>query len=468
MTSRPVDILVSVDRHRPRTLGRQIEDQLRQAIRDSTLSPGSRLPSTRDLARELGVSRPIVVDAYAQLAGEGYVELRPGARPRVTGCAGPCRPPSTRRADPVPEPKYDFRPGAPDLGSFPRSAWLRSLREALTGMRDADLGYTNPHGTEVLRLALRDYLGRVRGVVADAERVVITSGYCQGRSMVCRALVALGAKRIAIEDPCHDEVRQSVANAGVTLVPVPVDAEGIRVDAVEQSKADAVIITPAHQYPTGAVLSGGRRGALLEWLRRRGAFAIEDDYDAEYRYDRAPVGALQAMDPERIVYAGTTSKTLAPAMRLGWLVVPPRLLEEVQRQQRQVDYGVSRIEQHAFADFLTRGELDRHLRRMRVRYRARRDALVEALVEALPEVRVHGIRAGLHATVQLREGDRARAIRDEAARRGVALTPLSDYYGERTEDSPMLLLGYGRIPEALIRAGVRMLAGAVKAARLTP
>ena len=193
-----------------------------------------------------------------------------------------------------------------------------------------------------------------------------------------------------------------------------------------------MLLTPAHQYPTGAVMSGARRGALLEWLRRREAIAIEDDYDAEYRYDRAPVGALQGMDPERIVYAGTASKTLAPAMRLGWMVVPPRLLDAVQRQQRQVDFGVSRIEQHAFADFLSRGELDRHLRRMRARYRARRDALVEALTEALPEVRVHGIRAGLHVMIQLRDGDRGRVIQEEAARRGVALTALSDYYLDRT------------------------------------
>ena len=466
MTSRPLDLLVAVDRARPRTLGRQIEDQLRAAIRDNTLRQGTRLPSTRDLARELGVSRPIVVDAYAQLAGEGYLELRPGARPRVAGGrAAPRETPASTGPEPAAEPKYDFRPGVPDLSSFPRSAWLRSVREALSTMRDADLGYTDPHGTEVLRLALRDYLGRVRGVVTDAGRVVITSGYCQGRSLVCRALVSLGAKRVAVEDPCHDEVRSSVVGAGLTLVPLPVDADGLRIEALEEVKADAVIVTPAHQYPTGAVLSGQRRGALLEWLRRRGTFALEDDYDAEYRYDRAPVGALQALDPERIVYAGTASKTLAPALRLGWLVVPPRLTAAVQQHQRQMDFGVSRIEQHAFADFLSRGELDRHLRRMRVRYRARRDALVEALTEALPEVRVHGIRAGLHLAVQLRDGDRARTIRTEALRRGVALTAMSDYYLERAPDSAMLLLGYGRISEAGIRAGVRELAAAVRSTR---
>jgi GntR family transcriptional regulator/MocR family aminotransferase len=465
MSGRPVDILVSIDRESARTFGRQIEDQLRQAIRDDTLRPGARLPSTRDLARELGISRPIVVDAYAQLAGEGYLELRPGTRPRVTGCAGPCQPPATTRAQPVPEPRYDFRSGVPDLASFPRSAWLRSVREALATMRDADFGYTDPHGTEVLRLALRDYLGRVRGVVSDAERVVVTSGYGQGRTLVLRAMAAMGAKRVGIEDPCHEEVRTSAAGAGLELVPVPVDGEGIQVDALDRTAVDVVFVTPAHQYPTGAVLSGARRLALLDWLRRRDGIAVEDDYDAEYRYDRAPVGALQAMDPERIVYAGTASKTLAPAMRLGWLVVPPRLVQAVRRQQRQADFGVSRIEQHAFADFLMRGELDRHLRRMRTRYRARRDALVEALVEALPEVRVHGIRAGLHVTVQLLPEDRGRAIRDEAARRGVALTAMSDYYLDPAEDSAMLLLGYGRSSEALIRAGVRELAVAVRAAR---
>jgi GntR family transcriptional regulator/MocR family aminotransferase len=239
----------------------------------------------------------------------------------------------------------------------------------------------------------------------------------------------------------------------------------MRVDALEQTVVDAVLVTPAHQYPMGSVMSGARRAGLLEWLRRHEAVAIEDDYDAEFRYDRAPVGALQGMAPDRIVYAGTASKTLAPAMRLGWLVVPPRLLGPVQWQQRQADFGVSRIEQHAFADFLSRGELDRHLRRMRPRYRARRDALVEALSDALPEVRVHGIRAGLHVTIQLRDEDRGGVIREEAARRGVALTALSDYYLDRRQDSSMLLLGYARCDEGVIRDGVRELAAAVRSAR---
>ena len=410
-----------------------------------------------------------MVDAYAQLAGEGYLELRPGTRPRVTGCAGPCQPPTTRRRTRSPEPRYDFRPGVPDLSTFPRSAWLRSLREALARMRDADFGYTDPHGSEVLRLALRDYLGRVRGVVADAGRVVVTSGWCQGRTLrVPRAGVDGERGGSRSRTPATTKSGVSGARArGSSWCRCRWTARGSGWTRWSGRRWTRCCVTPAHQYPTGAVLSGARRGALLDWLRRREALAIEDDYDAEFRYDRAPVGALQGMDPERIVYAGTASKTLAPAMRLGWLVVPPRLLEAVQRQQRQADFGVSRIEQHAFADFLSRGELDRHLRRMRARYRARRDALVEALIEALPEVRVHGIRAGLHVTIQLRDGrpgagDPGRG--GAARRRADGDERLLPRAGARIRR--MLLLGYGRSSEAVIRAGVRELAAAVRATRI--
>ncbi len=469
MTSQPVDVLVSVTRGGSRTLGRQIEDQLRTAIREKTLRPGSRVPSTRDLARELGVSRPIVVDAYAQLAAEGYLVLRAGSRPRVTDCAGPCRRAEPRRAPVATQPRFDFRPGVPDLSSFPRTAWLRAMREAMAKMPDADLGYSDPHGSEVLRVALSDYLGRVRGVVSDPSRVIVTSGFHQGRILVCRALAAVGARRIAVENPCHAEPWETVARAGSELVPIPVDSEGIQVEVLERSEADAVVLTPAHQYPTGAVLSGARRAALLEWLRRRDAIALEDDYDAEYRYDRAPVGALQALDGERIVYAGTTSKTLAPALRLGWLVVPPRLCAPVAQQQLLADFGGSRIEQHTFAEFLTRGELDRHLRRMRGRYRARRDALVAAVREALPEAEVCGVAAGLHATIRLPAGDDEVAVRDEALRRGIALTAMGEYYlGSRGARPPTLILGYARSSEPTIRAGVRELAAAVRAVRKRP
>ena len=462
MTSQPLDILVSVARNGSGTLGRQIEDQLRAAIRENTLRPGTRIPLTRDLARELGVSRPIVVGAYAQLAAEGYLVLRQGARPRVSDCVGPCRAPAALTAPQSTEPRFDFRLGVPDLASFPRSMWLRSLRDALGRMPDADLGYTDPHGSEVLRAALTEYLGRVRGVVTDRTRVFVTSGYAQGRALVVRALVAAGARRIAIEEPCNREVWETMERAGLEMIRIPVDGAGMQVERLARTKADAVLVTPAHHYPTGVVLSGERRAGLLEWLRRRDAIGIEDDYDAEYRYDRAPVGALQPLDAERIVYAGTASKTLAPALRLGWLVVPPRLVDGVAEQQSLADFGGPRIEQHAFADFLSRGELDRHLRRMRGRYRARRDALVDAVHQMLPEASICGIAAGLHATIRLPAGYDDRIIRDRALRRGIALSAMSDYFLGEPFGPPTLILGYARSSEPTIRAGVKALAAVVR------
>lgn len=461
-TSQPIDLLVSVTRGGPRTFRDQIEDQLRHAIRNGALRAGARVPSTRDLARQLDVSRGVVVDAYAQLAAEGYLTLRQGARPKVSEAAMPTQITPSEVVAPAPAPRFDFRPRAPDVSRFPRTAWLRSLREALTAITDADLGYGDPRGVAALRTALAEYLGRVRGVVADPARVVVTCGYSQGQGIVCRALAGQGVRRIAFEDPSHPEQRRIAAGAGLEIVPVAVDESGLRVEELERSDVDAVVLTPAHQHPTGAVLAGNRRPALLAWLRARDAVAIEDDYDAEYRYDRAAVGALQGLDPERIVYAGSTSKSLAPALRLGWLVVPQRLLDAVADGKDLADCGTARIEQHAFASFLSRGELDRHLRRMRARYRRRRDLLVGALADELPEASVRGIAAGLHATAQLPDDYDERAIVDEARRRRIDVTTMRDFWIEPGAGPPTLLLGYGQIPEPAIRAGVRELAKAVR------
>jgi GntR family transcriptional regulator / MocR family aminotransferase len=464
-TSQPIDLLLSVTRGGSRTLGAQVEDGLRRAIRQGALKAGARVPSTRDLARQLGVSRRVVVDAYAQLAAEGYLDLRQGARPQVSRAALPTAGEATGPVTTPPPPRFDFRPRAPDVSSFPRAAWIRSLREAVTHMTDADLGYGDPRGVDALRSALADYLGRVRGVVAEPARVIVTSGYSQGQGIVCRVLVDHGIARIAFEDPSHPEQRRVAARAGLEIVPVPVDEHGIRVDELARTGVDAVVLTPAHQHPTGAVLSGERRAALLAWLRDRDALAIEDDYDAEYRYDRTAVGALQGLEPDRVVYAGSASKTLAPALRLGWLVVPPRLLDAVTDEKDLADCGTARIDQHAFARFLARGELDRHLRRMRARYRRRRDLLVQALADHLPDARVRGIAAGLHATVELTRHDDEQAILNEAHLNRLDLTAMSDFWIERRSARPTLLVGYGQIPDHAVPEAIRELARAVDATR---
>jgi GntR family transcriptional regulator/MocR family aminotransferase len=458
-----VELLLTVAKDRPGTLRAQIEDQFRIAIRDGSLLAGTPVPSTRDLAAQLGVSRRVAVDAYAQLAAEGYLAMRQGAQPRVA--AGPFRPASAAGSEAAPPRlRFDFLPARPDVSSFPRDAWARCLRDAVAGVTVADLGYGDAFGVEALRDGLAGYLGRVRGVVADRGRVVVTNGYLQGLNLVCRALAVRGARRIALEDPSSAEEDQIAARAGLEPVRVPVDDLGLRVDALARSGADAVVVTPAHQHPTGVVLAPERRVALVAWLRDRDAIAVEDDYDAEYRYDRPAVGALQGLDHDHVVYAGTASKVLAPALRLGWLVVPRSLVDGMRTERSLSDQGTARIEQLAFAYFLERGDLDRHLRRMRLRYRIRRDVVVDALAAALPEARIRGIAAGLHVTVELGPQDDEAAVRRAAAARGIGLSTMGDY-ATSVPHPPTLILGYSQMSEARLRTGIAELARAVTEAR---
>ena len=466
LTSQTRELLISLGKNGSGSLREQIENQLRHAIRSNRLRPGAVVPSTRDLARQLGVSRPTVMDAYAQLAAEGYLSLRQGLRPRVSEAMRP------RKGHPAQEPpaiqrlRINMRAeGGPDLKEFPRLTWLRAIRETLTDIRDSELGYGDPQGVMELRTTLADYLGRVRGVVAEPSQVVITTGYTQACTLVFRAFAANGLTRLAVEDPSNPDYLTLAADVGLKRVPIPVDDDGVIVSELERANVDAAILTPAHQFPTGAVLSGERRTALLGWLRSRKAFALEDDYDAEFRYDRAAIGALQGLEPDRVIYAGTASKTLAPALRLAWLVVPRELRAAIEKQKRLADFGSPRIEQHAFARFLARGEYDRHLRRMRGHYRSRRDAMLAALDEALPEAEVMGIAAGLHVTIRLPNGDDERAIAEEAGRRGIAIGTLDKFRSRPGTGDPTLLLNYGRLTEATIRRAILELGAVVRATR---
>jgi GntR family transcriptional regulator/MocR family aminotransferase len=343
---------------------------------------------------------------------------------------------------------------------FPRAAWLASLRRGLRDAPDARFDYGDPRGAPELRLALARYLGRVRGVACDPERVVVTSGMAQGMALLARALVAGGGRRIGVEDPSSAPGREQLAANGLEIVPVPVDGDGLRVDVLEALAPDAAFAAPAHQFPLGVVLAPERRAALIEWAARSGAIVLEDDYDAEYRYDRAPVGAVQGLAPELVAYAGSVSKTLAPGLRLGWLVVPERLSEGVVAAKAADDLGTPVVEQLALADFLEHGQLDRHLRRTRTIYRARRDALVAALARELPDCPPAGVAAGLHLVMHLPADADERAVLERARSRGVGLYGLSEHRIE--PGPPALLLGYGRITEAAIAAAVAELAAAVR------
>jgi GntR family transcriptional regulator / MocR family aminotransferase len=439
----------------------QLEEQLRDSVRSGRLPAGLALPSSRQLARELSVSRGVVVDAYAQLAAEGYLVSRQGAPTRVSDAAAP-----PAEAAPSSEveraPRFDFRPGGPDVSLFPRAAWLASLRRALREAPDVRLDYGDPRGAPELRRALARYLGRVRGVAADPGRTIVTSGMAQGMAIFARGLISLGGRAMAMEDPSSAPGRAQLASNGLEILPVPVDDQGLVVAKIgtEAAPPDAVMVTPAHQFPLGVVLSPERRAALIEWSDRTGAVVLEDDYDAEYRYDRAPVGALQGLAPDRVAYAGSVSKMLAPGLRLGWLVAPERISQAAAAAKATDDLGTPVVEQLALADFLERGELDRHLRRTRSIYRGRRDALVGALERHLPRCGPTGVAAGLHLVVALPPGTSEAAVLEAARFRGVGLSGLTEH--RIRPGPPALLLGYGRIVEPAIEDGVRALADSLR------
>jgi GntR family transcriptional regulator/MocR family aminotransferase len=452
------ELLVAIKHDTPVPLHRQIETSIRDAIRAGRLPRGSAMPPTRVLAADLGVSRGVVVEAYQQLTAEGYLASQAGGYTRVA--AGP---PPRAAAPPgpgAPGPDIDLSYGRADVSSFPRGAWLRSIRTALTDAPNEVFGYLTGRGVPQLRIAMADYLNRVRGTVADPEHMVICTGYAQGMSLLMGVLAARGVKRLALEDPSSmDDALPAARAVGLDVVGIAVDGDGIRVDELRESGAGAVILTPAHQWPTGSVLSAGNRAAVIRWATEHDAVIIEDDYDAEYRYDRTPVGALQGLAPDHVVYAGSASKTLAPGLRLGWLVLPGRLTEPMAEAKIAADRGSPALEQMALADFVTRGELDRHLRRMRPVYRRRRDALLQALEAHLPWLEPDGVSAGLHLVTWLPPHVDELAVVDAARGAGVDLDAVGPY--RITHPGPGgLIFGYATVSERAIAEGVARLARA--------
>ena len=433
---------------------RAVESELRRAVRDGRLSPGTRLPSSRDLAAQLGVARGTVTSAYAQLVGEGYLSARRGSGTTVTAA---CTWPGAAAAEPEPAPRfrYDLKPGVPALSAFPRDEWLQAQKSALADLSTDDLGYPDPAGFRPLRRELADYLGRVRAVAARPSEVVVTNGAAEGISLLGRVLWATGHRSVAVEEPSHFGAQEMLASHGLEVRPIPVDRDGLRVDVLSTTDCRAVFVTAAHQFPLGVVLHPSRRRALLEWARACDGLVVEDDYDAEHRYDRPALGAMQALDPTRVVYQGSASKVLAPALRLGWLVLPPSLRDVVVDRKRLDDLGTGTLHQAAFARLLSTGGYDRHLRRTRQLYRARRDALLEALRAVLPQWEPIGVAAGLHVVVRLPEGTDDVALEERLARRGVNAPALARY--ARTPTFPGLVLGYAALTPDRLREAVREL-----------
>ena len=442
-----VDLHLEPDAAAGRRAG--LERALRDAVRDGRLAPGTRLPATRRLAAELGISRGTAKAAYDQLVAEGYLTARQGSGTEVAllPAASPTAPGGGARAR---APRFDLRPGSPDVGAFPAAAWLRALRRAIATAPSLAYDYGDPRGRIELRTALSGYLGRARGVIAPPEHIVITSGYVQGLALLTRVL---DGGVIAMEDPGLPFHREVVRHNGGTVAPVPVDERGACADGLGEEAA--VVVTPAHQYPTGVTLHPERRRALTDWARARGGLIVEDDYDGEFRYDRQPVGALQGMAPGHVVYLGTASKTLGPALRLGWMVLPPRLVDAVADAKLHSDHHTESIGQLALAELINSHAYDRHVRACRLRYRRRRDQLLGRLGTRR---RVQGIAAGLHALVDVPDEAEALALAEEE---GLAVGRLGDHWhapGGSLDRPQGLVVGYGTprervYPEALEALG---------------
>jgi GntR family transcriptional regulator/MocR family aminotransferase len=449
---------LTLERRPGETLRAGLERELRDAILAGALREGVRLPGSRALAEALGVSRGVVSDAYGQLEAQGFLVSRSRAAPVVAprpSRADAARPTPAR---PVRPPRYDLTPTTPDVTLFPLNRWLAAAQAAGRRAGAVALDYREPRGEGLLRQALADHLGRTRGVIADPEQIVVVQGTAQGVDLLLRVLRTRGASRLAVEDPSHTTQHERARTHGFQLRPQPVDGDGMVVTGLE---ADAVLVTPAHQFPTGSVLSGERRRELLTWSDTTGGLIVEDDYDAEFRYDREPVRALQGLAPGRVVQLGTVSKTLAPALRLGWLVAPSDLADEAVRTKRLLDDFSPALDQLALAEFLTRGHYDRHLRRARSVYRKRRDALLAALERRLPELEVEGVAAGVHLLLRLPAGVSDAAISAEAEAARICVPALSAFRLAPSDDGG-LVVGYGRLHESAVEPAAGALADVIR------
>jgi GntR family transcriptional regulator / MocR family aminotransferase len=435
---------------------RRLSDAIRAAVQRGQLQPGDPMPPSRRFADDLGVSRWVVTEAYEQLVAEGYLVTRPGSGTRVaTRAAAPSRPtgevsPSLPHALPRRDPTtpaviLDLRPGRPDLSEFPRPAWVKAYREAVRRLVTDQLGFPPVQGLLELRTVLAAYLRRIRGIDAAPEQILITRGTTHGMRLLSRVLAARGAGRLAVEDPGWPQLPEVAADHGLQVTSVQVDAHGLDVAALP-ADTTAVLVTPAHQFPTGVGLSTARRTELLQWAAARGGLVIEDDYDAEFRYDHRPFGALAGLDSARVAYLSSVSKTLAPALRLGWTFLPDSIGAAVAAEAVR-DPGPSTLDQIALAQFISSGGYDRHLRRMRRHYRERRDALASALQEAAPELTVRGVAAGLHLLIDLTSSRQEATTVQWLAQHGILVMPLQRY--QRRVTSHGIVVNYAQLPTHL-------------------
>lgn len=456
------ELLVRLDEGGRQPLRVRLTMALRDVVRTGQVSPGSTMPSSRLLARDLGISRGLVVEAYAQLTAEGYLLSVPGAGTIVApGQAASLSKPLSAAPLDASTGMLDLRPATPDLSSFPRRLWLQAVRDTLRVLPASELGYGEPWGARALRLQLAGYLARVRGARADPEAFVLVTGVSQGMALIAQILHRRGQRRVAVEDPCNPLERALLRELGLEAVDVPVDAHGLCVDALAAAGVRAVICTPAHQYPTGVIMSAERRTQLIRWAQDVDGLIVEDDYDAEFRYGRASVGCLQGLDSAHVALLGSVSKSLAPALRLGWVLAPPSLLADLRSAKVHADYGSSALDQHVLAELMASGAYDRNLRMLKRRYAARREHLVSALASHAPSWSPMGMVGGLHLVVELPTGMSEEQLVTAAGAAGVLVLGLAGMSGSHPM-GPALVLSFARSTPGMLDDAVHRLVRAAE------
>ncbi|GGF32532.1 MocR-like pyridoxine biosynthesis transcription factor PdxR [Williamsia phyllosphaerae] len=455
-----VDLLLDVDTA-PGVRGRRtaLAAALRSAITDGRLTPGTALPPYRSLAADLQMARGTVAGVYQELIAEGWLVARVGSATRVADLAHPVSTPRAR-PEPSPAPSHDFCLGQPQPALFPRTDWIRSTRRVVGTAANSAFGIGDPQGHPATRRSLAAYLGRVRGVRTDEHHIVLTTGVSQSLELLSRSVFG---DAVAVEShglPFHREV---IERSGTRVRPIPIDRDGLDVGRLAASSLTGVVLTPSHQYPTGHALAPRRRATLVDWARERGGVIVEDDYDGELRYDRDPIGAVQGLAPDDVIYLGSASKALSPAVRIGWMVVPDRLLADVLHAKGSREATASVLDQMVFADLIDSGAYDRHVRRSRSYYRARRDALTETMRNR--GVECSGVSAGLHAVLTVSRAMEPQIL-SVAADRGFVVAGLDGFRHPDAEPSPSggIVVGFSTPPKHRFQADVAALADLVATA----
>ncbi|MBP1817989.1 PLP-dependent aminotransferase family protein [Mycobacterium sp. OAE908] len=434
---------------------------LRDAVRSGRLAPGTMLPPSRSLATDLGLARNTVAEAYAELVAEGWLGSRQGAGTwvlSVGATGGPATPRGVRVV-----PNHNLMPGSPDVSEFPRAQWVAATRRALTNAPTEALRMGDPRGRPELRDALAEYVARARGVRTSPETIVICAGVRHAVELLTRVV----GSPIAVEAYGLHFFRDAITALGVSTVPIGLDENGAVISDLDDVDVSAVLVTPAHHNPQGMPLHPSRRTAVIEWAQRTDGYIFDDDYDGEFRYDRQPVGALQALCPQRVAYLGSTSKSMAQTMRLGWMVLPEELVDPVIDAAGGAQFYVDAINQLTMADFITSGQYDRHIRRMRMRYRRRRDALVDALAGF--DVGISGLAAGVNVLLTLPDGSEPEVLR-RSGEAGITLQGLSrmrhPHAGPQTPARDGIIVGFAAPAEHAFGPAVDALCGVLRASGL--